>query len=478
MGKQSDPLREYRTKNLLLLMGTNPLPNYVAAKLLCCEHTRLHLVITPETGREYCASPEPIRQPIHKRLIKLLGGNPNDELQYIHVHSIDPNAIFQKVHARVLETDGSWGLHYTGGKKVMAIHADRAMEAAIEKKRTTNKSEPAGVYSYLDAATRQLIIDPRDMQPSASLPFILSEPVTLWQLLELHGQPQRKVEEIKTFAEGDRKTLAASLHRTPFKPKAATALTIAWLTHLSEMKQWVADNLDFDSSRFLRELYKSPIDNRNDLSAFLRDALRFTTCIDPTEQDSKNKTKRWVKKNKLARTVDVKLPDFVGADLGGKSIGELAETWGEKQGHIVNWLHGIWLEHYVLAQLEKIKAACCINDYLLGLESNIWQVDNPKADVFESDVLVMQGHRLHYISVTRDDTKKLCKSKLFEAHVRAQQLGGEHAKAALVAFYKHPAKVENEFYDERLAKVKVFGPGELRDPAIFQAALKTWFNQS
>jgi hypothetical protein len=51
---------------------------------------------------------------------------------------------------------------------------------------------------------------------------------------------------------------------------------------------------------------------------------------------------------------------------------------------------------------------------------------------FEVDVAMVRAHRLYLISCTTDDTKKLCKSKLFEVAMRARQLGGDLARSALV----------------------------------------------
>ena len=41
---------EYRTDHLLLLVGANPLPNYVAARLLTKPNSKIHLLHTQVTG--------------------------------------------------------------------------------------------------------------------------------------------------------------------------------------------------------------------------------------------------------------------------------------------------------------------------------------------------------------------------------------------------------------------------------------------
>ena len=47
----SNEFDKFRTKHLFLLMGTNPLPNYVAAKLLLAPDGCIYFVHTDETDK-------------------------------------------------------------------------------------------------------------------------------------------------------------------------------------------------------------------------------------------------------------------------------------------------------------------------------------------------------------------------------------------------------------------------------------------
>ena len=44
-------LEDYQCENLFLLVGENPLPNYVAAKMLAKKGTRIYFVYSPETQK-------------------------------------------------------------------------------------------------------------------------------------------------------------------------------------------------------------------------------------------------------------------------------------------------------------------------------------------------------------------------------------------------------------------------------------------
>lgn len=62
--------------------------------------------------------------------------------------------------------------------------------------------------------------------------------------------------------------------------------------------------------------------------------------------------------------------------------------------------------------------------------------------------------------------KKLCKEKLFEAHLRARQLGGDEARVALVCFSDKPEWIKDDMrfaIDDR--KIEVFGIGDIENLA-------------
>jgi hypothetical protein len=416
-----DHLDKYKTDNLMLLMGTNPLPNYVSARMLCKPDTRLHLVVTPEIQRTT----------LHERLVSLLGKDPKDQSQYLLVESSDPGNIFNGVSKRVRTTPGTWGLNYTGGKKSMATHAYRAMEMTLVK-----ENREKGIYSYLDADRVELVIDP--VYGINSLYFPIQEQVSLEQLLNLHGQPDRVLQKVRWTEPDDENIplLTNKPRRTPYLPEFC--------------RVWLEASLDSEKSKVLNEWHS--------LQPFYASGKSKDSIRDQDYQT-------------------LLFPEIIRShpDVKYRSIAEMAEKTDQKIKHIVKWLDGMWLEHYVLAQVLAVKDECGINDYALGLESNIFEPVDPRQDTFQSDVIAMRGHRLFYLSVTTDRAKSTNKNKLFEAYHRAQQLGGEHAEAGMVTFFENPDRLVNELRDERHAHVRVFGPQHLISQEIFQAELKRWF---
>jgi hypothetical protein len=63
---------------------------------------------------------------------------------------------------------------------------------------------------------------------------------------------------------------------------------------------------------------------------------------------------------------------------------------------------------------------------------NVYRGVSSEEAQLEVDVVVLQKYRSFFISCTTDRSKALCKSKLLEVAVRARQLGGDLAQAALV----------------------------------------------
>jgi hypothetical protein len=90
------------------------------------------------------------------------------------------------------------------------------------------------------------------------------------------------------------------------------------------------------------------------------------------------------------------------------------------------------------------------------------------------DVAAMRGYQLFAISCTTGTGKSECKSKLFEAVVRARQLGGDEARIGLVSFHKDPGALQQEVERRLLmdGKVRVWGPDQLPQLADY---LKQWF---
>jgi hypothetical protein len=134
----------YQVDFLFLLIGSNPLPNYVAARLLARERATIILLHSDITAS------------VAERLARRLRDDrPDLTFQLYSIPEADGPAISRKVSASARAFEGSSprlsvGLNYTGGTKPMAAYSLRALAQLF----------PAGVFSYLDARTLGLVLDP------------------------------------------------------------------------------------------------------------------------------------------------------------------------------------------------------------------------------------------------------------------------------------------------------------------------------
>jgi hypothetical protein len=140
---------------------------------------------------------------------------------------------------------------------------------------------------------------------------------------------------------------------------------------------------------------------------------------------------------------------------------------------VARWLDGLWLEHYIFSQIESCRAQANINPN--GLAINL-SAKNSEDREFEADVLALRGYQLFYLSCYSGSDFKTAKLKLFEAMLRAAQLGGDEAKFALVGCIDQQADLRRQVEAnwQKSGQVEVFGRDSL--PRLSDK-LKEWFTR-
>jgi len=159
---------KFQSDSLFLLIGTNPLPNYVAYLLLAKPDCHLYLVHTDQTGK------------IADRLADVLK-LPADKWTKIPVKDSDANNIYNEIY-KCAKGKSGLGLNYTGGTKSMAVHSYRAIQAA-----DTN-----AIFSYLDARKLEMTID-QSGKSSKRCPAGPCIELTMEDLLALHDYPLKEL---------------------------------------------------------------------------------------------------------------------------------------------------------------------------------------------------------------------------------------------------------------------------------------------
>lgn len=311
-------------KVLTLLVGSNPLPNYLAAATL--RPQTVHLVDSPQT--EQC------QQRLRAAFQNTLGIK---EVRVFRASSATKPHDVERACHKALE--GADHLNYTGGTKVMAAQA-----------RMTFGVDRDAFASYVDEASGCIRFDNEIEIP------IDASTLTIAVLLHLHG-----LEDVR--------------HRTPVP----------------------GDPTQDDAETLAQRVLSSP-----EVAQHLYE--RFP--------DPSDKTIRSVKRDAI---------DVTDLDL---SVPRIPEQPDADIKHWLKFLRGEWLEEWTARKLRQVDSSTEIRT---GVRPDL------RGREFECDVLLLRGARPFLVSCTTDVRPSLCKSKLFEAALRARQLGGDLARYALVS---------------------------------------------
>lgn len=394
-------------RQLILLVGSNPLPNYLSACAL--EPSRIVLVYTEET--------KDAKDRLKRELESKLGEAVTVADEFVEDAACATTV--ERALGSLMASDGGQNilLNYTGGTKVMAAHARLAF------------SERGGVSahaSYLDEGDASVEARLR-FDDNNSTPLSLSEcpraELTLEAVLALHGvsyTPRHPKEPAPTDADA-REILC----------KVLADLPLASILYCERQRLE-----DIGNPKRVTEPFRA---DRRGLSLSLQEF--------PTNEQ---------------------LEQFRN--------GEEKKSWFEQW---FKFIGGEWLEEWLGGQIDALKLTPK-PEITVGVNSRRGE----KKVKLEVDIAVIRGHRAYFISCTTDTTKGLCKSKLFEVAVRARQLGGDLARAALVSL-ADPSTVsalQSEIDDmwESSNTPRVFGLSDVRtwsDCDGKQAnleSLKTW----
>ncbi len=413
-----------KVEHLVLLVGGNPLPNAVAGILLAAEGATVTLVQSAKTLHS------PGTGPIAQQLKGWLANRrPSLMIECKEVDESNPAAIWRGV-CEQLEAVGRprVGLNYTGGTKAMAVHAYRA---AIEHWTKEKGVEPC--FSYLDARALRMVLHPAAPTSASEVrrPYVaLSVPMKLEEdLMRLHGWK-----------------LQNSMRRTAILPNTALAIarthadtkkTIAW-------KEW--------KQRVLYGARKKP-----------RQPVPL-----PREKGLEA------------------VADALAAELPLDGKGRLAPTALKDQGSDVYlWLDGLWLESATFEAMRACTSSCRINEVTMNVKPTLGreaaeeageEAEDDDEGEFEFDVAAMRGFQLFGLTCAIQSKKPKLKLKLFEAHIRSRQLGGDEARAALVCTSESPEQLELDVHRaiDPEGRTRVFGRQHLADLATH---LEEWISE-
>jgi hypothetical protein len=388
---------DYKVDHLFLLIGRNPLPNYVVAELLLKPDGTLYLVHSE--GKEGTGK-------VAQRLAKYFRHHP---YQSVPVSLQDTDTLRSQIEHHLKQIGaGTIGLNYTGGTKVMAIHSYRAIEQFCQQR---GGVEP--VYSYLDANSLELVIEPRPALLPWRRKVVQDVEVPLKTLLDIHGI-----------------RLKGKLQTDPQHPKLVRALAQMHGSS-SGIKAWQ------DS----RKVLKGGEDRL--WQAIKVDILAAGTPLEVVQH--------------LERLLKVTDPQRVNLKRAARQAGLKSSR------ELGIWVDGTWLENWALT---------CVKE--LGYEHRARSVDGFMPVQFEIDVAVMRGYQLFALSCSVTTDPRKAKQKLLEIYARARQIGGDEVRLGVVCPVEDTDKLKQQIAQAvgTANRVGVFGRKHIPN---LKRHLKQWF---
>jgi hypothetical protein len=359
---------------LVLLVGTNPLPNLVVLKYFLSKNNNFKVILihTKETHKFAINIIEVVK--LEKEKFVLINLKEED----------NPTTIKNDIYEAFGKLDNVIGVHlnYTGGTKVMGIKVYFLLENYCKEKSKIFES------SYLSARDFKLKITTAneeyneiDLKNKVNISF--SDLIKIHDF-QLKDQDAYRITEIDFFEELINKR-KLEYYTKNYDRKC----------FLNEKDELIAKKDE------LKNLFN--IKNYQKLHEVVKEAMNRL----PIEKQVFDKTGN-LKEDKNCNNKTVK--------------------------SLLKYLDGDWFEEFVTKKLftELEKKNCKVEK----LKNVILKKEHWRDGNFEIDALVIKGYELFGISITTSSEKYLCKSKGFEIIHRTKQIGGDEARQILITLAK------------------------------------------
>lgn len=356
--------------NLVLLIGTNPLPNYVVAKYFLKSFDYLkNIFFIHSSGNKFQSSTKEFADNIIE-VLKSDNSLSNVSLMYLSLSDIenqktnysDLNSGFENLYC-----NEKVHLNYTGGTKTMGIHVYNFLK---------DKFKGNFENSYLSAKIFKLVNENGDLISDDLRKEVL---LNFKDLIKLHG--------------------------------------------------FIRTNNDFEYGfENAIEKFEEYIE-KNEIDKYFEsyDRTKFISNSGKLIETSDNlKRKNFSINGKLLEINNLFPKESQLFDSNGQLQKPLPDN--KKIKRTIEFIDGKWLEEYFFKILSENlpKNMQIYKNWEFRKPS--WSLNL----IFELDVIIINGYQLCGVSVTTLSKKAKCKHKGFEIIMRTKQMGGDEAKSILV----------------------------------------------
>lgn len=384
--------------DLILLVGTNPLPALVTAKYFIKNNYNLNkiwFVYSNETKIYKDNLIEAIGK-ISSEEIKSPKFKVNDKTSFENVEVEERNAknILEKMGSISSENKKSFfHLNYTCGTKSMVVHSYRALEEKLKDKISFSYLDPESFTIKDDDGT-----ETKDLRDEINVNF--EEMVLLHKYSKTESDnfdfKSTKDNVIKVFEE--------------------------FINEGNIFDTFYSKNSDQDG-RYNRKIFEN---KKGDLTDKLKDI-----------KENISRTSNFSLNDSFKKVLSA-FGEYNIFDENWKIKSEIAESKDEEKAIVkffIKFLDGVWLEYYVYKIMNEIKEELNREKDELTLSSEVYKDDDKNNDL-EIDLTYVKGYQLFGISCTTSPEKYTAKSKGFEVIQRTKQLGGDESKAILITTMK------------------------------------------
>ena len=462
--------------DLILLIGTNPLPNFVVIDYFLNKNPNLNNIwlICSQSNHSQGGT-----STIAENLMYFVRERHSEKFFDIKLEALTDVSSKSKIESDLAETDfiteikednRYFHFNYTGGTKAMSTHVHSILSGI-----KNDKSE----FSYLDTRNFRLMRDDKE-QPIES-EMLKKVTISADELIKLHGW-NKEEDEIHSVIIGNGAAMDAFIEliggeksdadkvrnalyfeegaysRERFKRvKKTFTLTKENIGCLSKI---IDEEKRKPLTKVFEDFSKTKTKDEEHLIKITKDRLGTDKpYADLLLQlaDIKIKDPKWPKnKGQLSfkgfkpnvkfQTINNVLPEHLRVFDKCGNFNEDINFKNDNYKKAVQFFDGKWLETYIFhlikSELDKFPNVSVVNNIKPYKKVRTSETGEKKKVDFEIDIVVIDGYHLTGISCTTDKKKDVCKNKGFEILHRTKQMGGDEAKSILITFMNDKIKQE------------------------------------